>query len=94
MRLESDPTVLYALKRSPGRVLYRDLEVESPYNTYRTVGLPPGPICQPGRTALWAAVTPLPVDDLFFVACGDGSHVFSKTLAEHNRARARIRPSK
>ncbi|MCA9726265.1 MAG: endolytic transglycosylase MltG [Candidatus Eisenbacteria bacterium] len=94
MRLESDPTVLFALGRAPGRVLYRDLEIDSPYNTYRYAGLPPGPICQPGRASLRAAVTPLPVRDLFFVARGDGSHVFSKTLAEHNRARSLVRQSK
>jgi UPF0755 protein len=93
MKLECDPTVLYALGRSPGRVLYRDLEVDSPYNTYRYPGLPPGPICLPGRGALTAAVDPMPVDELFFVARGDGSHVFSRTLAEHNRARIEIRRS-
>lgn len=94
MRLESDPTVLYALGRAPGRVLYADLEVDSPYNTYRAEGLPPGPICQPGRASLRAAIDPLPTDDLFFVACGNGAHVFSKTLAEHNRARVQIRETK
>jgi UPF0755 protein len=94
MRLESDPTVLYALGRKPGRVLYSDLEVDSPYNTYRAQGLPPGPICQPGRASLLAAVDPLPTDELFFVASENGAHVFSKTLAEHNRARAQIRAMK
>lgn len=92
MRLESDPTVLFALGRPPGRVLYRDLEVNSPYNTYRFAGLPPGPICSPGRASLRAAVSPLSgCDDLFFVARGDGSHVFSRTLAEHNLARVEVR---
>lgn len=92
MKLESDPTVLFALGRPPGRVLYRDLEVDSPYNTYRYPGIPPGPICAPGRAALWAALRPEPgVDDLFFVARGDGTHVFSGTLAEHNRARQQVR---
>lgn len=95
MRLESDPTVLFALGRAPGRVLYRDLEVASPYNTYRNTGLPPGPICSPGRASLRAAVDPLPgCEDLFFVARGDGSHVFSRTLAEHNRARVEVRKRK
>ncbi len=92
MRLASDPTVLYALGRPPGRVLYVDLEVDSPYNTYRRAGLPPGPICSPGRASLRAAVDPEPgCDDLFFVARGDGTHVFSRTLAEHDRARGVLR---
>lgn len=88
MRLESDPTVLYAHGRPPGRVLYADLEIDSPYNTYRRAGLPPGPICSPGRASLRAALHPAERTDLlFFVARGDGSHVFSRTLAEHNHAR-------
>jgi UPF0755 protein len=92
MRLGSDPTVLYALGRPPGRVLYADLEVDSPYNTYRRAGLPPGPICSPGRASLRAAVDPEPgYDALFFVASGDGTHVFSRTLAEHDRARGVLR---
>ncbi len=92
MRLEADPTVLFALGREPGRLLYSDLHVESPYNTYRNVGLPPGPICCPGRASLLAALRPEPgFDALFFVARGDGSHVFSRTLAEHNRARREVR---
>jgi UPF0755 protein len=92
MRLESDPTVLYALGRPPGRVLYADLEVESLYNTYRHPGLPPGPICSPGRSALRAAVHPQPdCRDLFFMARGDGTHVFSRTLAEHNWNRRVLR---
>jgi UPF0755 protein len=92
MRLESDPTVLYALGRAPGRVLYADLEVDSPYNTYRRAGLPPGPICSPGRASLRAAVDPEPgCTALFFVARGDGTHVFSRSLAEHNRARGVLR---
>jgi UPF0755 protein len=92
MRLESDPTVLYALKRAPGRVLYADLAIDSPYNTYRVAGLPPGPICSPGRASLMAAVHPEPgCQDLFFVARGDGSHVFSRSLREHYRARQVVR---
>ena len=92
MRLESDPTVLYALGRPPGRVLYADLDVDSPYNTYRCAGLPPGPICSPGRAGLRAAVDPEPdCAALFFVARGDGTHVFSRTLAEHDRARSVLR---
>jgi UPF0755 protein len=92
MRLESDPTVQYALGRQPGRLLYSDLEVNSPYNTYRVTGLPPGPICSPGRASLAAALHPdTSCADLFFVARGDGTHVFSRTLREHNRARQVVR---
>ncbi len=92
MKLECDPTVLYALERPPGRVFYKDLEIDSPYNTYREIGLPPGPICSPGRASLWAAVHPEPgCQSLFFVARGDGHHVFSRSLEEHDRARLALR---
>jgi len=92
MRLESDPTVLYALGRPPGRLLYADLAVDSPYNTYRSAGLPPGPICSPGRASLRAALRPQAnCSDLFFVARGDGTHVFSRSLEEHELARRRLR---
>lgn len=94
-KLEADPTVLYALGRSAGPVLYRDLEVESAYNTYRTAGIPPGAIGSPGAAALEATLWPDTVRrDLYFVARGDGSHIFSRTLAEHNEARGRIRASR
>ncbi len=89
MRLETDPTVIYALTlgRAPlGRELTRrDLGVESPYNTYRVAGLPPGPICNPGRAALEAVLHPAETEYLFFVADGAGGHAFSRTLEEHNR---------
>ncbi|MFN8548888.1 MAG: endolytic transglycosylase MltG [Candidatus Eisenbacteria bacterium] len=92
MRLESDPTVLYALGRAPGRVTFADLAVDSPYNTYRNAGLPPGPICCPGRDALRAAARPnAGVDALFFVARGDGTHVFSRTFAQHGDAIRAVR---
>ncbi|MBD3161541.1 MAG: endolytic transglycosylase MltG [Candidatus Eisenbacteria bacterium] len=91
-KLEADPTVLYALGRSAGPVLHRDLEVESDYNTYRVAGLPPGAIGNPGDAALAATLWPDSTRrDLYFVARGDGSHVFSRTLAEHNAARRRVR---
>lgn len=92
MRLESDPTVLFALGRPPGALLYSDVQVHSPYNTYLVPGLPPGPICSPGRASLRAALHPEPgCQDLFFVARGDGSHVFSRTLEEHERLRHAIK---
>ena len=92
MRLQADPTVAYALGRRPDRILLRDLEVDSPYNTYRNYGLPPGPICNPGRAALEATLAPEPgTRALYFVARGDGTHQFSATLREHERAIARIR---
>jgi UPF0755 protein len=83
MRLEADPTVQYALGRHTARVLYRDLEVDSPYNTYRRPGLPPGPIGSPGTPSLAAATAPANVPYLFFVARPDGHHEFRTTYAEH-----------
>jgi UPF0755 protein len=92
MRLQADPTVRYALRKWSGRILYRDLKVDSPYNTYVVYGLPPHPICNPGAASLVAALYPLPgSNDVYFVAQGDGSHYFSTTVAEHNRAKARYR---
>jgi UPF0755 protein len=86
MRLQADPTVLYALGRTSGPLSRRDLKVDSPYNTYRVKGLPPGPIANPGLASLRAALSPAPVDFLYFVARGDGTHVFSRTLREHLKA--------
>jgi UPF0755 protein len=91
-KLEADPTVRYALGRFDGRVLYRDLEVDSPYNTYRVGGLPPGPIGNPGFAALRAACWPDSTrGEFYFVAKGNGEHRFSRTLAEHERARRALR---
>lgn len=84
MRLQSDPTAIYGWKDGP--VTAADLRVESPYNTYMIAGLPPGPICNPGIDALKAAANPETTPYLYFVARDDGTHVFSKTLDEHNRA--------
>ena len=86
--LQCDPTVIYALElrgRFNGNLTRADLAVDSPYNTYRYRGLPPGPIAAPGRLALEAAVRPAAVDYLYFVSRNDGSHAFASTLAEHNR---------
>jgi UPF0755 protein len=95
MRLQTDPTVIYGITHGKGplgrRLLSKDLEAKTPYNTYRIDGLPPGPICNPGLAALTAALNPAKSDALFFVADGTGGHVFSKTLAEHNRNVARWR---
>lgn len=92
MRLEADPTVAYAMGGYRGRLLYRDLETDSPFNTYRHLGLPPGPICSPGEAAIRAALYPdADTTALYFVARGDGSHIFSKTLREHQAAVRAVR---
>ena len=91
MLLQADPTVQYALPKHVGRVLYKDLEVESKYNTYKHTGLPPGPIASPGAASIEAALSPADVPYLFFVARADGSHQFTRTFEEHTRAIAQIR---
>jgi peptidoglycan lytic transglycosylase G len=88
MALQCDPTVIYALERAGkygGNLRREDLAFDSPYNTYRYPGLPPGPIASPGRASIEAAVHPAPVDFLYFVSRNDGSHEFARTLEEHNR---------
>ena len=85
-RLEADPTVRYAIGRFRRRLYYKDLDVDSPYNTYRYGGLPPGPIANPGKAALQAALYPADCPYAYFVSKNDGSHHFSTTLAEQNRA--------
>jgi UPF0755 protein len=89
MLLQCDPTVIYALllrAEYKGYITKADLRLESPYNTYVTAGLPPGPICNPGEASIRAALYPEQTDKLYFVSRNDGSHYFSATLAEHNRA--------
>lgn len=87
MRLQTDPTVIYGLGGMfDGNLRKRDLLADGPYNTYAREGLPPTPICLPGRAALEAAVRPSEGNELFFVARGDGSHEFSATLGEHEAA--------
>jgi UPF0755 protein len=88
MPMQADPTVIYALQRAgryDGNLRRDDLQFDSPYNTYRYPGLPPGPIAAPGRAALEAVAKPAEVDYLYFVSRNDGSHVFARTLDEHNR---------
>jgi UPF0755 protein len=86
MRLESDPTVIYGLKDFDGNLQRRHLVQQTPYNTYVIRGLPPGPIANPGQEAIKAVLCPDKSNYLYFVSKNDGSHYFSKTLSEHNRA--------
>ena len=94
MKLESCATVEYLLEEPKPVLTYQDLEIDSPYNTYRVFGLPPGPIASPGRASLLAALNPAPTDYLYFVARPDGSHEFSRTLEEHNAAIRRYQSPK
>jgi len=84
--LQSDPTVIYGLKTFTGNLTRNDLRRPSPYNTYLIQGLPPGPICNPGLSSLRAALLPAKVAYLYFVSKNDGTHFFSQTIREHNRA--------
>ena len=86
MPLQSDPTVIYATPAFDGNLRKVDLRRDSPYNTYRRRGLPPGPIANPGQKALEAALYPVAVDYLYFVSKNDGTHQFSRSLREHNEA--------
>ncbi|MCH7574795.1 MAG: endolytic transglycosylase MltG [Candidatus Marinimicrobia bacterium] len=91
MRLQADPTVQYALPDGPRRLFFRDYKYPSAYNTYLHKGLPPGPINNPGRASILAAVMPSDVDYLYFVANGEGGHIFTQTFDEHTKAIRRIR---
>ena len=95
MALQADPTVQYAIGEHRTRVLYRDLKIDSPYNTYRNRGLPPGPIASPGRASIEAALFPANVPYRYFVAHPDGHHEFRVTFEEHTAARRLVqrRPS-
>ncbi|MEJ2722130.1 MAG: endolytic transglycosylase MltG [bacterium] len=95
MRLEADPTVAYAMGGYRGRLYFKDLEIDSPYNTYRYPGLPPGPICSPGEAAINATLYPdSTCRAIYFVAEGGGGHIFSLTLKEHLSAVQKVRKSK
>jgi UPF0755 protein len=87
MPMQADPTVIYALQKSgryDGNIRREDLQYDSPYNTYKYPGLPPGPIASPGKASLDAALAPADVPYLYFVSRNDGTHVFAETLAQHN----------
>ena len=87
MAMQADPTIVYALRlagRYDGNIRKADLALDSPYNTYRYTGLPPGPIAAPGRASIEAVLAPAKVSFLYFVSRNDGTHVFSETLAKHN----------
>lgn len=90
MSLQSCATVQYILPVSKERLLNDDLKIESPYNTYLVIGLPPGPICNPGVASIQAVLNPEPGNYLYFVSSNDGSHVFSRTYKDHLQAKARI----
>jgi len=92
MKLDACPTVLYAHGRLDGDLTYEDLEIDSPYNTYLYAGLPPGPIAAPGEASIRAALFPEDVDYLYFVSRNDGTHVFSRTYAEHLQNKAQYQP--
>lgn len=83
MRLQSDPTVIYGIQNFNGNLTKKDLQTRTPYNTYTESGLPPGPICNPGKTALEAALAPAKTPYLYFVATGEGAHVFSEDYQQH-----------
>ena len=86
MRLQTDPTVIYAINEFNGNIRKKDLNINSPYNTYRYKGLPPGPIASPGLKSITAALNPIKTNHLYFVSRKDGSHHFSSSLEEHNHA--------
>jgi UPF0755 protein len=90
MYLQADPTIQYIIPNGPRRLLNKDLAIESPYNTYKHIGLPPGPVKNPGIKSIIAAIEPASVPYLYFVAKGDGSHIFSRSLKEHNVAKRKF----
>jgi len=87
MRLQADPTIQYIVDGPPRRLLNRHLEIDSPYNTYIYKGLPPGPINNPGKASILAAISPAETNYIYMVAVGDGSHTFTTNLRAHNKAK-------
>ena len=94
IKLEADPTVQYGLGDPNLRLYTKHLSDSSPYNTYVHAGLPPGPICSPGKASIHATLYPKKVPYLFFVARGDGSHIFSRSNREHKRARLKVKQNR
>ena len=95
MKLQTDPTVIYGMgDKFDGNIRRKDLRTDTPYNTYTRYGLPPTPIAMPGKASILAALNPQKTKAIFFVGKGDGSHYFSKTLKEHNRAVAKYQLGK
>jgi UPF0755 protein len=90
MLLQADPTIQYIIKDGPRRLLNKDLQIDSPYNTYIYPGLPPGPVNSPGIASIRAVLYPDTVHYLYMVANGDGSHTFSRTIRDHLKAKARF----
>ncbi len=90
MKLESCATIEYILPEHKERLLFKDLSIDSPFNTYKYSGLPPGPICSPGSLSIYAALNPAKHDYLFFVSKGNGTHYFSKTVREHERMKRKF----
>lgn len=90
MPLQADPTVQFIIPDGPRRLYNKDLEIDSPYNTYKYKGLPPGPVNNPGKASILAALYPANVDYLYMVADGSGKHIFSKTLEEHLKAKKQL----
>lgn len=90
MLLQADPTIQYIIPDGPRRLLNRDLAIDSPYNTYKYIGLPPGPVNNPGIKSIIAAIEPADVPYLYFVANGDGTHTFSRTHREHLQAKRKF----
>ncbi len=90
MRLGADPTIQYIIPDGPRRLLLTDLNHESPYNTYKYYGLPPGPVNNPGRASLVAALWPAKADYIYFVARGDGYHTFTTSAEAHVQAKRQL----